>query len=530
MLTAIVVLYLLVFENAVFWRSMLDILDVGSPQGLLTLAAWFVFVVGLWSLALMPLSFPPVQRPLLSVLILVAAAVGYFQVSYGTIIDEAMIRNIAETDMREATELLTPGYLGHLLLHGLLPIAVLWLVPVRRGRWTRELRALATWSLAIVVVVGAVAWLGYKDLSLVAREHRELRMKLNPSYPLYAAVKYLRGHEPAAPVDLQPVAGDSHKPADDTDPHLVVLVLGETARSANFSLAGYPRPTNPRLAQEDILFYPDVSACGTATAASVPCLFAHLGRAEFDVDKARAYENVLDILQGTGVAVTWIDNNTGCKGVCDRVESVDVAFDTDPELCATGECFDAILLRYLDRLLAQPLSGDRLIVLHQKGSHGPAYFKRHPADFARFQPECASAAPQDCPRDEIVNAYDNTILYTDYILAEIIGRLQRYPAAEKSMVYVSDHGESLGEGGIYLHGLPYFLAPDEQVHVPMVLWMSPAFVEDEGIDRDCLEAQQARRQSHDELFHTLLRLFEVDSSVYDPRLDLIGRCIGVGRE
>lgn len=524
-LSLLTAVYLLLQENRAFWKSFLGLVNLDTTSGMLATAALFTALAGIFFIVLLLFSMRWLQKPLLSVLILVAAAVSYFQIHFGVIVDTSMIQNIVETDQREAAELITAGYIGHMALYGLLPVIFLWLIPVRRQTWGRELVRGGVWGVVAVLLVGVALWGGYKDLSLIGRENRELRYLLNPSFPINSAVKYLRSRFKTPDAPPAPIATDSKRSPDDADPHIMVLVLGETARVANFSLAGYARETNPELKKQNILFYPNVSSCGTATAESVPCLFAHLTREQFSVDKAHTYENILDVLKGTGVKVTWIDNNSGCKGVCDRVETINAAASTDQDLCSTGECFDEILVRYLDQVLASGISGDRLIVLHQKGSHGPAYYKRYPRSFARFQPECASAAPQECSVEEIVNAYDNTILYTDHVLSLVIDRLKAIQGAEASMIYVSDHGESLGENGIYLHGLPYFIAPKEQTHVPMLLWMSNGFARNDFVDTACMQANLTKQHSHDEIFHTLLRMFEVKTELFEPGLDLFGNCM-----
>ena len=270
--------------------------------------------------------------------------------------------------------------------------------------------------------------------------------------------------------------------------------------------------------------YPQASSCGTSTAYSVPCMFSALGKAGFSRAKAKAQENVLDVVHRVGVEVLWEDNNAGCKGVCARVPSEERFRETREPLCRDGECLDEILLtdfengRFFD-------GRDRLVVLHQMGSHGPAYARRHPSGFAPFQPECQLDNVQACSREQIVNAYDNTIAYTDHVLASLIKRLQaRSRDADVMLLYVSDHGESLGERGLYLHGLPEALAPREQTHVPLLVWMPPATQQALHVDAECLKTASVRAVSHDNLFSTLLGLFRIETRIYQPALDLFDGC------
>ncbi|HLQ18167.1 MAG TPA: sulfatase-like hydrolase/transferase, partial [Tabrizicola sp.] len=175
-----------------------------------------------------------------------------------------------------------------------------------------------------------------------------------------------------------------------------------------------------------------------------------------------------------------------------------------------------------DRL--KSAKGVQLLVLHQLGSHGPSYFRRYPAAFARFKPACEKDDLQQCSREEIVNAYDNTIAYTDWFLAQVIDLLDASDRVIPAMYYVSDHGESLGEGGLYLHGTPYFMAPEYQTRVPMVLWMSGRFRDSLALDQDCLKAAAEAPVSHDNMFSTVLGMVDVTTTARDQALDLAGAC------
>src|SRR5690606_5835407 len=145
--------------------------------------------------------------------------------------------------------------------------------------------------------------------------------------------------------------------------------------------------------------------------------------------------------------------------------------------------------------------GNATIVLHMTGSHGPSYYRRYPAEFAKFKPECRTSEFSDCTTDEIVNAYDNSILYTDHILSEIINVLKgsddRFAPA---MIYMSDHGESLGEDGLYLHAAPYFIAPDVQTHIPFIAWFSPDYANATKLATACVRQDATDASSHANLF------------------------------
>ena len=224
--------------------------------------------------------------------------------------------------------------------------------------------------------------------------------------------------------------------------------------------------------------------------------------------------------------IARFDNNSNSKEQADRIPYFSVETSKDPELCDEESCFDEALLphmiEYVDKLDANK---DIFIVLHQLGSHGPSYYKRVPEQYKKFLPECATAEINKCSQQEIINSYDNTILYTDTIVAQIIDYLEsKSDKFLTSMLYVSDHGESTGENGMYLHGLPYAIAPETQTRVPLIYWLSKDFQTEEEIDHECMTRASSTKFSHDNLFHSLLELAEVDTAEYDPKMDILEVC------
>ena len=302
---------------------------------------------------------------------------------------------------------------------------------------------------------------------------------------------------------------------------LVIFVVGETARADHFSLNGYHKKTNPYLEEDDVLSFRNTWACGTSTSDSVPCMFSIYGHADFNKSKAKATENVLDILQRAGTNVIWLDNNSSSKGVADRVPYESYKTPDKNPVC-DSECRDVGMLANLQTYINQHPSGDIFIVLHQMGNHGPAYFKRYPPQFEKFAPTCQTNQLENCSLEEINNAYDNAILYTDYFLSEAIALLNKNSGPFKSaLLYVSDHGESLGENGLYLHGLPYIIAPDTQKRVPMIMWFSDNFENKNKINLRSLRKKIDDKYSHDHIFHMILGLMEVKTDVYNEALDII---------
>jgi lipid A ethanolaminephosphotransferase len=518
LLNLIVAAFLVLCANGPFWRALA--VKMGALSASQSL---FPVVIGcglfmLFNALISLVSIRPAYKPLLVGIILTTAVVSYFMNSYGVVIDKKMIVSVLETDPREASELLTWPLLIHVSLLGLLPSALLLMTRVSFRPWRKELMVRGGVILASVAVLAGLVLVNFKDIVLFDRTNKELRMYINPTYPLYSLIKVVRrSFQPGGKKLPAVIAADAVKGASPSR-RVVVLVVGETARAQEFSLNGYQRDTNPQLAGRDVFNFSDVSSCGTDTAESLPCMFSHLGKEEFSRGKAEQYENLLDVLKRSGVSVVWRDNNSGSKGVADRVTYESLSQAGDARLCSSGECYDEILLKGLDRLINQG-SGDMLIVLHQKGSHGPSYYKRSPERFKAFLPECSQDNVQDCDRRSIVNAYDNSILYTDHLLAQLIDLLKSRSSAT-ALLYVSDHGESLGENNIYLHGLPYAIAPKEQTRVPLLFWASPSFLREQGIDGNRLRQQLHAGYSHDNLFHSMLGLFHIRTRIYRPELDL----------
>lgn len=515
--------------NVPFWQQLYKAVAPGSLYEFAFVGAVALLAFALLAWAFVCLAIPYVFKPVLSILLLTTSAAAYFTAEYGTVFDADMVRNILETDRAEATELITANLLILVLGLGAVPAAVLWALDiVYRPVW-RGLRFKALTTLATATAVLAIGLPFAANFTSVFRHHRELQFALMPINYLSAMAEVGRRSVRSARAELLPFGTDARRHADAasaTARSVTVLVIGETARAANFSLNGYGRETNPLLAKvPDLITYSKVFSCGTATAQSLPCLFSGMGRTKYDRQDALAREGMLQILQRAGFSVLWRENQGGCAGVCRGIpiELMDRAGTR--ALFEIGDSLDENLIDGLqEKIDAMP--GHAVIVLHMMGSHGPAYHKRYPAAFERFQPACKETQFSRCQRQEIVNAYDNTIVYTDFILARLIELLRKTDRAgtPASMIYISDHGESLGEGNVYLHGLPYALAPDMQKHVPMLVWLSPIARFQGRIDGGCLARSRHEPLSHDNFFHSVLGLLHVNSEVYDRKLDIFAPC------
>lgn len=523
--TLLLAVVLVSFYNRPLWSALLELYEP-TPANLLLLASFALFLVAILNLLLSLVAVRFLLKPVAVLLLGGSAVAGHFMTSYGVMIDHTMIQNAAETHAAETLELLNGDLVLHLLLWGVLPALAVMRLRISYRPWPAELGRKAASAGVSLAVIALIALFLYQPYASLFRTQSHLRHLLTPTNFLYATTKYLASAAPAGGV-VDPVGTDATRGAywkDTTRKKLLVLVVGETARAENFSLNGYPRPTNPRLAQEEVINFGNVHSCGTSTAVSIPCMFSRLDREHYSDAAARRQEDLLDVLAHAGLNVLWRENNSGCKGVCDRVPHQSSVEFRDAAHCDDEGCFDEAMLNGLDDYLDR-LDGDAVIVLHQLGSHGPAYYRRYPSQFAQYTPVCSSTQLQNCTPQEIVNAYDNTIAYTDYFLGRVIAFLKAHEAGyDTAMLYISDHGESLGEHNLYLHGVPYFFAPEEQKHVPFVAWLSPGYSEAFALDRTCLGTHRGDPLTHDHLFHSVLGLLDVQTAVYDPALDIFAGC------
>lgn len=454
----------------------------------------------------------------------ISALIAYATFSYGIVFDYGMIENTMETSSAEA--------FTYLNLHAFLIVTALLSLPmvyVYKSKISYKpfkieciqrikLVSLSTLSLLFI------AFFFYADYASVGRNNRELTSYITPLKSIVSGYKFIRKNYYNEPVeftilDNTPILLTQHAEGK----RVVLMVVGETARADNFSLNGYDKPTNQFTSRYNPVSFKHMSSCGTATAVSVPCMFSALGRNEYEKQKAKNQQNLLDIIKLANVDVLWLDNNEGCKGACKRITTINTDKSETNKLCDGDYCFDEILLTPLKNKLDNLTHQTTLIVLHLIGSHGPTYYRRYPAGFAKFLPDCKRSDIQNCTQKQIINTYDNTIVYSDYVLSKIIEELSildENSNIESSMLYVSDHGESLGEKGLYLHGFPYALAPTQQTHIPMLFWTNNKSQD----NNNCLNDLANNTFTHDNVFHSVLGLTEVKSKVYKPNLDIFHQC------
>ncbi len=528
-LTLILSILLISIFNLPFWREVLSLSYDGGLRSIGFALSFYIFLVTLLNLMLNLMAVKYIFKPIAIFILISASFATYFMSSYGVMLDRSMIQNVLETDPSEVRDLLNINMLLYVTLLGLLPSFLVYKVEIAFQPLLREMAAKLICLLVSLAIIGGIAAILYQDYASMFRNNRHIRHLVVPANYIYATSSLMSRQLRAGKVVVKAI-GEDAKLSDNWQNRekkaITVLILGETARAANFSLQGYERETNPKQKEQGVLYFNNTYSCGTATAVSLPCMFSVYERDNYSDAKAKRTQGMLDVISHAGIKVLWRNNNSGCKGACDRVEFQDFSEQKIDELCNSKECFDEVLLYQLQDYLDK-LDNNAVIVLHQKGSHGPAYYLRYPQEFNQFQPVCKTNQLQQCSREEIVNAYDNTILYTDYFIGQTIDLLkQNSEKFDTAMVYMSDHGESLGENGLYLHGMPYFVAPDEQKHVPFSLWLSPGFEQSFNIDKVCLRSKQSDELSHDNLFHSMLGIMEVESEVYQEKLDIFNNCKG----
>jgi lipid A ethanolaminephosphotransferase len=533
---ALCVLFMTVLDNDNFWTSLFSVIDLSSPRMWLFLFACFILVFAVCFSFFSVFGIGRLLQPLLAIVLIISAFTSYYMDAYGTVFDDVMVLNIVQTTVHETMELFDLKLWFHVLIYGFLPVFLLYRVDIRHKSLLQGAGLRLVSVMAVVSIASATVYVSYKDMAFVFRENREISFFVNPVYPLRAVYRFaekkihesnrqfLAVFQDAIKVSHARSADAVSVAAGNKKNNVLVMVVGETARAQNFHVDGYKRNTTPHLEQHEIISFTNVSSCGTATAVSLPCMFSDLTHDNFDDNAAKNRQNLLDAVSVAGLKALWVENNPDCKGVCDRIEQYDVEHIYSDAFCSEGQCFDEALFNGLDDYINN-IKTDTVIVLHTQGSHGPAYYRRYPEAFKVFEPECRTSTVQDCSDEEVVNAYDNTILYTDYFLSKVIDYLQTKTAAiNPAMLYISDHGESLGEEGAYLHGLPYFLAPEYQKHVPLILWLSEGFAQNKQLDQTCLNKKINDPLSHDNVLHSVLGLMDVSAGLYKADLDIFSSC------
>lgn len=520
-LIAFTALFFVLFDNVAFFQNVAGVYPLSGFKNIAFILSLgfilFAFTVLLFTL----LSSKYTTKPLLIIAVIVSSFTNYFMNTYSVVIDDSMIRNAIQTDMHESADLFTIKQLLYLLFLGILPSVLIYKTKIEYGSLKSEMILKAKTILLSLLLIVIVLFSFNKFYTSFFREHKPLRYYTNPTYWIYSIGNYVGKTLNTEPACLNTIGEDCKIVENIQEPkELVIIVVGEAARADRFSLNGYEKETNPLLKKEDIINFSNMYSCGTSTADSVPCMFSFFDRTDYSYKKGIKTENILDVLKhNKELEILWRDNNSDSKGVALRVPFEDYKSPTNNTIC-DEECRDEGMLVGLDKYIEANKNKDILIVLHQMGNHGPAYYKRYPKEFEKFTPTCKTNQLEKCTQEEIANSYDNAILYTDYFLSKVINFLKPYSKShETAMIYMSDHGESLGENGLYLHGMPYFMAPEEQTHIGAMVWFGDEMKKD--IDTAKLKSYSDNEFSHDNLFHTIIGLFEVETKIYDKNMDIL---------
>lgn len=526
----VVASWLAFFLNFHFFSNIHHLSSYHGLSAVLFIAMIGLVLFCLYFFVLQIISWRFTAKTVAITLIVIGGLSAYCVSELGVGITRNQIVNLMETDIHEALDLLSWHSVQWMFWTIFVPITSILFVRIKPQSFRKILlHKLIIMPISLIVLL-SLTFIYYSQLAPVLREHRNLKAEISPLNTISSLSSYAKEHFKSGDKALIGFGTDAklapstiNKPAQ-----LMVLVVGETARAESFSLNGYSKNTNSELSQLDILNFSQATSCGTATAISVPCMFSGMPRQDYDAALAEHREGLLDIAQRAGYEVTWIENNSGCKRACDRVHNFVIPEDLKQKWCTAGECLDEILIDslqlYLRQLKTNPTTQNQLVVLHQMGSHGPAYYKRYPANFKKFSPACDTNDIQNCSREALVNTYDNTIAYTDHVLAGVIQKLKQQDTYQTALWYVSDHGESTGEHGLYLHGAPYIFAPSQQTHVPMILWFSQAWQKQQPQLVPCLKQQLSLPRGQDNLFPSLLALLQINSKVINPKLNMLANC------
>ncbi len=529
--TLIIALYFALVINLPIYKDLASIFDQSESVKIGFIISIPIFFFAVFNFLFSFFSLPWLSKPFFILLLMLSTIVCYAGYNYGAIFDEDMIVNIVQTDHSEASSYFSIPAFIWVILMGVVPAIWIARVSFKKTAPLRFILVKLGSMLASVLVIIGVAFFYYQDYASVGRNNSHLRQLIIPTYFIDSAIGYVNTEYFSHPIPYQHIGLDAKQSPKallqaKEKPTLMILVIGETARSQNYESNGYPRPTNAFTRDLNMISYHDVQACGTSTAISLPCMFSKLRHSNFDRAKANNQDNLLDILKRAEIGILWKENDGGDKAVARNVELFEVDRRRKDEMCNGRTCYDMALLENFDQNVTD-LEGKRIIALHLIGSHGPTYFQRYPKEMAHFQPDCPTAAIENCSIEQIVNGYDNTIRYTDYVIAQTIAKLETLKDQfNTGLIYVSDHGESLGENGVFLHGLPYMLAPDYQKKVPLMVWFSPELQSAKNVDMDCLKGNERKMgvYSHDNFFHSILGIMDISTIEYEPQLDIFASC------
>ena len=483
------------FFHFPFYNFVISNLDYKSSNGILLIVSLIILMLILNALVFYLILFISryVGKFLLVLFFVVNAIVVYFVNTYSVIIDEGMIGNVLNTKYSESSSFFSYKLVLYLILFGIIPSlyiikARIIKIPLRQFLKTISLTLL---FILLLVFANASNWLW------IDKNSKTLGGLAMPwSYSVNISLFYTHQYQKNKKEILLPNAS-----IKDNQKSIVVLVIGESARKQNFSLYGYSKNTNPLLSKTPNVFHFDANSSATYTTAGVKSILEYK-------DTGDLYEILPNYLYRNNVDVIWRTTNWGEPPV--HIKNYQDREFLTPS-CKGEQCnYDEILLSGLKEQIVASTKNKILVVLHTSTSHGPTYSRKYPPQFEIFSPVCNSVELGKCSHNELINAYDNTIVYTDYFLSKVIEDLKDLREFHSTMIFVSDHGESLGEKNLYMHGLPLSIAPKEQYEIPFIVWLSDGSKQ--------LKPNKVVSQHH--VFHSVLNFLKIQSPIYDEQKNI----------
>ncbi|MGP2569783.1 phosphoethanolamine--lipid A transferase EptA [Ornithobacterium rhinotracheale] len=486
-----------IFFHLSFYNFVFDNLEYKSFNGILLIISLVIamLVANFFVYYLIFSISRRVGEFLLILTFIINAISVYFTNTYGVIIDGSMIGNVFNTNYDEANSFFSFKLIIYVLFLGVLPSIYILKAKIVKDSLKKTLTICSSTLLFLLILSFANAsnWLW------IDKNSKQLGGLAMPwSYSVNTALFFIHKSQENQKEILLPDAS-----INNNEKTVVVLVIGESARSQNFSLYGYKKKTNPLLSKVENLHHFKANSCATYTTAGVKCILEHK-------DSNKLYEILPNYLNRTGVEVIWRTTNWGEP----PIHIGESKYMTRQKLeanCERDDCdYDGILLSGLKEQILNSHKNKILVILHTSTSHGPTYSKKYPSQFEVFKPVCNSVELSKCSQEELINAYDNTIVYTDYILYNLIEDLKSLKDYKSAMLFVSDHGESLGEKNLYMHGLPKNIAPKEQYEIPFIVWTSNNFKK--------LKTNDQLSQNH--VFHSVLNFLGISSPIYDEEMNI----------
>ena len=435
-----------------------------------------------------------VGRIVLAILSVINATAVYFILTYNVIIDATTIENVFNTRYSEASGFFSWSLWLFILAFGVLPALFCLLQPVVIGK-AKKLGVYCGCSLVVILVFGL---LNISQTLFISQHDTELGGLLQPWSYIANTYRIISFSQDEQEEEIKLPDGK----ITDNEKAVVVLVIGESARKANFQLYGYQRDTNPLLSKQKELKVYEANSCATYTTAGTKAILE-------PKDCDDLYELLPNYAFRTGVDVSWRTSNWGEPPI--HIDE----YLTDPELgklYGMSNAYDDILFKGLRERIESSTKNKVLIILHTSTSHGPQYASKYPKEFEVYKPVARNVEEGEKNVGMLVNAYDNTIRYTDYLLNGLIDTLRSMTEWKTAMIFVSDHGESLGENKMFMHGLPMKLAPKEQYEIPLLVWTSENFRTYKSELPPVLEQHY--------IFHSVLNLLSIQSPAYNKDLDI----------